>query len=204
MDDKEFAAAVEALKVTCRRCAGRRCGAGCDACGESGRVLPEPAQRLVAAVEALRGELAAVCKDVDRLTPTVERGKGWVGDGVMIHGGAAVLGEWERLRGEAERYRQLAEDACARDGKTVVLVTMGETEVYFSAPQPGREVEIMEGFAHWMKAIDAQAYAARCQELEAENARLKAQIEGHCERIAKQSDLLSRRAERPVEGVPGA
>jgi cell division protein FtsB len=37
---------------------------------------------------------------------------------------------------------------------------------------------------------------ARVAELEGENAALRTQVEGHCERIARQSDLLSKRAER--------
>ncbi len=40
------------------------------------------------------------------------------------------------------------------------------------------------------------ATAARIRDMEARIDALRRQIEGHCERIAKQSDLLSKRAER--------
>lgn len=37
-----------------------------------------------------------------------------------------------------------------------------------------------------------------------ENAALRKQVEGHCERVAKQSELLSRKAEGQVVVVQGA
>lgn len=37
--------------------------------------------------------------------------------------------------------------------------------------------------------------------LRAENADLRQQVNGHCERIAAQSELLSRRAEKPVTSL---
>lgn len=46
----------------------------------------------------------------------------------------------------------------------------------------------------------AKHLVAAVREKDAEIARLREQIAGHCERIAKQSDLLSRKAERTEGG----
>jgi hypothetical protein len=47
-----------------------------------------------------------------------------------------------------------------------------------------------------LAAIDAKAAVSIVRELVAEVRRLRQQIAGHCDRIARQSELLSQRAEK--------
>jgi hypothetical protein len=62
---------------------------------------------------------------------------------------------------------------------------------------------VEEGEFHGGHVLRALAFIAAARadvpRLLDEIARLRAQVAGHCERIAKQSDALSKRAERPVE-----
>ena len=54
------------------------------------------------------------------------------------------------------------------------------------------------GGYHTRRLSEAEGYAA---ELEAEVARLQRQVEGHCDRIAEQSELLSRAAEKSPDAA---
>lgn len=106
-------------------------------------------------------------------------GKDWA---VVISGDDA--GTQYVTWGRAPEHKVLASDL-AED--IAGWVDMGGTACLDPSTGP---VEVLESFK-----LDAARNKARVEELEAEVARLRKQVEGHADRIAAQSDLLSRRAE---------
>jgi peptidoglycan hydrolase CwlO-like protein len=84
-----------------------------------------------------------------------------------------------------------------RCNQLAAAVTNHKRIVELEAENVALSVKLDQCQSDWMAAIEERDEALDdVAELRAEVARLQRQIEGHCERIAAQSALLSRRAEK--------